>query len=64
MTKITSENNDRLRLQELEALDERRLLYAPERREIVTGVKISLNQMKLLQPDFSFQLQGREDVES
>ena len=40
------------------------LLYAPEKKEMVMGVKISLNQMKLLQPDFSFQLQGREDVES
>ena len=39
----------------------RHLLYAPEKKEVVMGVKISLNQMKLLQPDFSFQLQGRED---
>jgi len=28
------------------------------------AVKISLNQMKRLQQDFSFQLQGREDVEA
>ena len=34
------------------------------KKKMVMGVKISLNQMKLLQPDFSFQLQGREDVES
>ena len=42
----------------------RHLLYASERREVVMGVKISLNQMKLLQPDFSFRLQGRENIES
>ena len=28
------------------------------------AVKISLNQMKRLQQDFSFRLQGREDVEA